>query len=64
MAANKIALITGASAGIGKAAALKLQAAGYDVVLAARRADELAKVAAEVDPKGGRVISVVTLLVP
>ena len=60
MAANKIALITGASAGIGKAAALKLQAAGYDVVLAARRADELAKVAAEVDPKGGRVISVVT----
>jgi NAD(P)-dependent dehydrogenase (short-subunit alcohol dehydrogenase family) len=38
---GKIALVTGAGSGIGRAASLALQAAGYTVVLAGRRAREL-----------------------
>jgi len=44
---DKIALITGASQGIGKAAALAFLNAGYRVVLAARNADKLAAIAAD-----------------
>ena len=54
----KVAVVTGASSGIGKAVALKLQDAGYDVVISARRAAELEKVAAEAAPGGGRVLIV------
>ncbi|MCI3206165.1 MULTISPECIES: SDR family oxidoreductase [Pandoraea] len=44
---EKVALVTGASAGIGKSVALGLLAAGYRVVLAARNAQALQAVAAE-----------------
>ena len=46
-AKNRVAIVTGASSGIGKAAALRLQSAGYDVVIAARRVHELEEAAAE-----------------
>ncbi len=55
---TRVAVITGASSGIGKAAALKLQEAGYDVVLAARRLHELQETAAEAKDGGGRVLVV------
>jgi NAD(P)-dependent dehydrogenase (short-subunit alcohol dehydrogenase family) len=60
MPANKVALITGAGSGIGRAVAVKLQGAGYDVVLAGRRIEELEKTAAEASPTGGKVLVVAT----
>ena len=50
---NRIALITGASRGIGRACALELVRAGYRVALAARQTDKLEEVAAEVRAAGG-----------
>ena len=44
---SKVAIVTGAGTGVGKAAALALLADGYRVVLAGRRADPLAEVIAQ-----------------
>jgi len=61
MAVNgKVALVTGAGSGIGRAVSLVLQGAGYSVVLAGRRSEQLAKTAALADPAGGKMLPVVT----
>ena len=44
----KVALVTGAGSGIGKASAIALAKAGFSVVLAGRRADALEAVAKEI----------------
>jgi len=49
---NRIAFITGASRGIGRACSLALSLAGARVVLAARHADQLEQVAAEIRSSG------------
>ncbi|HTC70192.1 MAG TPA: SDR family NAD(P)-dependent oxidoreductase, partial [Acidothermaceae bacterium] len=41
MARTKIAIVTGASSGIGHASALRLHAAGYDVYAGARRLERM-----------------------
>ena len=46
MSQPKIALVTGAGSGIGRAVSLALHGAGYTVVVAGRRASELEKTAA------------------
>jgi 3-oxoacyl-[acyl-carrier protein] reductase len=51
--AGRIALVTGASQGIGRACALELARAGASVALAARNVEKLAEVAAEITAAGG-----------
>lgn len=51
---GRIALVTGASQGIGRACALALARAGATVALAARSQDKLAAVAAEITAAGGQ----------
>ncbi|MCB2040563.1 MAG: SDR family oxidoreductase, partial [Rhodoferax sp.] len=56
---SKVAIVTGAGSGVGKAAALAMLAAGYRVVLAGRRAEPLASVATE-SAAPGRALAVPT----
>ena len=61
MATNeRIALVTGAGSGIGRASALALHAAGYSVTLAGRRIAELDKTAAMRDGGPGKMLVVGT----
>lgn len=57
---ERIALVTGASRGIGRACAISLAAAGHHVVLAARQMDKLEDAAGEIRSAGGKatVISI------
>lgn len=57
---GRIALVTGAGSGIGRASSLALQAVGFSVVLAGRRAAELQTTAASASPSGGKMLSVPT----
>lgn len=58
--ADKVALVTGASAGIGKVTALAFAAAGARVVVAARRVAESEQVVSEITAQGGQAIFVPT----
>jgi NAD(P)-dependent dehydrogenase (short-subunit alcohol dehydrogenase family) len=57
---NKIALVTGAGSGIGRAVSLTLQRAGYSVVLAGRRASELERTASLAEGSGGLMLAEAT----
>ncbi|MDH4764680.1 SDR family oxidoreductase [Pseudomonas sp. CBMAI 2609] len=56
--AHPIALVTGASQGIGRAVALGLLQDGFRVVLAARRAEPLEALAEEARQQGGEALAV------
>jgi NADP-dependent 3-hydroxy acid dehydrogenase YdfG len=54
-----VAVITGASSGIGAATAVKLAEAGYRVILAARRAGRISEVAGQIRGNGGEAEPVI-----
>ncbi|WP_395329191.1 SDR family NAD(P)-dependent oxidoreductase [Novosphingobium sp. BL-8H] len=56
--AGKVALVTGASSGIGEAAALCLAEAGATVVVCARRVERLSGLVAQIDAAGGTALAV------
>jgi NAD(P)-dependent dehydrogenase (short-subunit alcohol dehydrogenase family) len=56
----KIALVTGAGTGVGRAVAIALAKAGYSLVLAGRRKEMLDKVAAELNALGAQALAVPT----
>ena len=51
---NRVAFVTGASQGIGRACALALAEGGASIALAARNEEKLAQVAKEIEGKGGK----------
>jgi NADP-dependent 3-hydroxy acid dehydrogenase YdfG len=51
---HRVAVVTGASSGIGAATAVRLAGAGYHVVAAARRADRVEALAARIRDDGGQ----------
>jgi len=59
MLSDKVAIVTGASRGIGRAIALALASQGAKVVASARNAEALAQLAEEIKAQGGDALAVV-----
>lgn len=57
---GRVAIVTGASSGIGRASALELAERGARVVAAARREQELEQLVAEIRERGGEALAVRT----
>ncbi len=57
---GRVAIVTGASSGLGRGIAEKLAGAGAKVVLAARREEVLDQIAAEIKRNGGAALAVPT----
>src|SRR6185369_13755874 len=57
---GKVVVITGASSGLGEAAARHLSAEGATVVLGARRVDRIQSLAGELTGRGGKALAVAT----
>ena len=57
---DKVALITGASSGIGRATAMAFAARGASVVVAARRQEELESLVANIEASGGKATAIKT----
>ncbi|HMP56085.1 MAG TPA: SDR family NAD(P)-dependent oxidoreductase, partial [Novosphingobium sp.] len=55
--AGRVALVTGASSGIGEATALSLAKAGAAVAISARRADRLAGLVSRIEAAGGTALA-------
>ena len=60
MTNNKVAIITGASSGIGQATAKELASKGITVMLAARREERLKELKHEIEQNGGKAFYQVT----
>lgn len=56
--AGRVALVTGASSGLGRAIAEELGARGADVVVASRNSEKLREVVATIEASGGRAMAV------
>ncbi|KAA1426444.1 SDR family oxidoreductase [Nocardioides antri] len=56
---DRVAIVTGASSGIGRATALLLAREGASVVVTARREEELDSLVSQIEGNGGRAVSVV-----
>jgi len=54
---NKVALVTGAGSGIGKAAAVRLAAGGASVVVISRTLEEVERTRDEIEAKGGKALA-------
>lgn len=57
---GKVAIVTGASSGIGEATAIALAAEGAKVAIAARRGDRLAALAKRIADSGGKALPIAT----
>ncbi len=57
---GKIALVTGATSGIGEAVALKLASAGYDLIITGRRVAQLSRVAKIIEKEFNRKVLILS----